>query len=159
MYFVVRLSTRLLASGALWPDPPGMAIRAKVVTETGRAGGLQDLVLRRLAELGDDSGPMPALQAVHAADGLISYESIRLIARGEHGGRLTDRTAQGLAKALRVPVEEVYKAAGLPMPNGPWQMPSRYEGLTARERAIVEDVAMAIVESYQRGRRDAGEDS
>lgn len=133
-----------------------MAISAAAaVTDRGPATGLQELVLRRLAELGDASGPMPALQAVQAAEGGVSYETVRQIARGEHGGRLTDRTAQGLARTLRVPVDEVYKAAGLPVPHGPWVMPSRYEGLTPRERTVVEDVAMIVSEAYLRGRRDA----
>lgn len=118
---------------------------------------MQHLVLARLAELGDASGPMPALQAVRAAEGLISFETLRAIARGEHGGKLRPRTAEGLAKALRIPVAEVYQAAGMQAPHGEWRLPPRLEQLRPRDRALVEDVATAIIEAYERGRREASD--
>jgi hypothetical protein len=124
------------------------------VSESGRSNGLQDLVLTRLRELGTEGEPMSALQAVAAADGLVSYESLRSIARGLHGGRLGARTAEGLAKALRVPIERVYAAAGVPAPSGPWDWPRKFERLSPRQRELVEQIAAALLESYEQGRRD-----
>lgn len=126
-----------------------------MVEETGVAR-LSELVLRRLRELGDATGPMGAREAARQSDGLVSYETLRNLARGvRHTGRITDRTAEGLSKALQVPLERVYEAAGIPAPQGRWEMPQRFDRLNPTQRALVEDVAAAILEAYDRGRRDA----
>lgn len=119
-----------------------------------QAEDLQELVLVRLQEMGDKTGPMSAREASRRADGLISYESLRLIARGMHGGGLTDRTAQGLALALDVPVGRVYAAAGLPPKGEHWEWPDRFERLPPAQRRLVEDVAGALLEMYDKGRRE-----
>ena len=118
-----------------------------------RPEDLQELVLRRLAELGDDSGPMSAREAVKAAEGRVSYELVRMIARGVHGGAITDRVAEGLALTLRVPVERVYRAAGSPTPGSRWDWPERFVKIPGPQRQIVEDVASAMLEMYDRGYR------
>jgi hypothetical protein len=60
---------------------------------TGRdVNELQDLMLRRLAELGVPGAPMSIRQATERARGLVSYEILRKVARGEHSGRITDST-------------------------------------------------------------------
>jgi hypothetical protein len=134
-----------------------MAIEVFPVTTNGdpaRREDLQELVLRRLAELGDSSGPMSAREAVRAANGMVSYELVRMIARGVHGGGVTDRVAEGLALTLRVPVERVYRAAGIPTPGTVWEWPARFSRVPNHMRPIVEDVASSLLEMYDRGYRD-----
>ena len=116
---------------------------------------LQDLILRRLAELGDENGPLTAREAARRAEGLVSYETLRNLARGvRHTGRITDRVAEGLARALQVPVRQVYDAAGVQQPGGQWQWPERFNRIPETQRRVVEDVAAALLEAYDRGRRD-----
>lgn len=125
---------------------------------TGDEGpsALQDLILTRLQQLGDRHGPMSAREAARRADGLVSYETLRVLARnGKHTGRITDRTAEGLSRALQVPVEKVYEAAGVPAPSGRWEWPERFARLAPTQRSLVEDVAAALLEAYDRGRREA----
>ena len=116
---------------------------------------LSDLILVRLAELGDENGPMSAREAARRAEGLASVETIRNLARGvRHTGRITDRVAEGLARALQVPVSRVYAAAGIRPPGERWRLPERFDRLPVEQRRLVEDVASALLESYERGRRD-----
>lgn len=115
---------------------------------------LQELIVTRLRELGDSTGPMSAREAARRAEGLVSYETIRNLARGvRHTGRLTDRVAEGLSKALQVPVTKVYEAAGVPEPGDRWVWPERFSRLTPAQRALVEDVAAALLEAYDKGIR------
>jgi hypothetical protein len=116
---------------------------------------LQDLVLQRLAELGTPGSPMSVRQATERARGLVSYESLRQIARGEHSGRIGDKTAEGLALALDVPVQDVYNAARVPRPLTRWQWPARFDRLDLAQRRLVEDVAAALLEAYEKGQRGA----
>jgi hypothetical protein len=82
-----------------------------------------------------------------------------MIARGVHGGAVTDRVAEGLSLALRVPVERVYRAAGIPTPGTRWDWPERFDKVPGPQRQIVEDVASAMLEMWDRGYRAArGED-
>lgn len=125
------------------------------MAEDAGVAGLSKLVLERLRELGDKTGPMGAREAARQADGLVSYETLRNLARGvRHTGRITDRTAEGLSRALQVPLERVYEAAGIPAPQGRWEMPRRFDRLNPTQRALVEDVAAALLEAYDKGRRD-----
>lgn len=116
---------------------------------------LQDLMLRRLAELGTPGSPMSIRQATERARGLVSYEILRKIMRGEHSGRITDSTAEGLARALDVPVQTVYDAARVPRPTSRWQWPARFDRLDQAQRRIVEQVASGFLEAYEKGLRDA----
>lgn len=116
---------------------------------------LQDLVLRRLAELGEPGSPMSIRRATERARGLASYETFRKIAHGNHSNRIDDRTAEGLALALDVPVQQVYDAAKLPRPQSRWQWPARFDRLDPAQRRLVEDLAGALLESYEKGLRDA----
>jgi hypothetical protein len=116
---------------------------------------LQDLMLRRLAELGTPGSPMSIRQATERARGLVSYEILRKIARGEHSGRISDSTAEGIARALDVPVQSVYDAARVPRPVSRWQWPARFDRLDVAQRRIVEDVAAGFLEAYEKGLRDA----
>lgn len=116
---------------------------------------LQQLVVRRLRELGGDTGPMSAREAVRGFEGLISYENLRLIARGVHQGNITDRTAEGLSSALRVPIAQVYAAAGVQSPGTRWHWPQRFDRLSPRQRELVEQLAASLLDAYEQGRRDA----
>jgi hypothetical protein len=107
---------------------------------------LQDLVLRRLAELGTPEGPLSLRDAADKSRGKISYETLRLIARGRHQGAINDRTAEGLAEAVDVPLALVYRTAGVP---------TRFDRLPGAQRKLVEDVAAGMLEMYDKGRRDA----
>lgn len=116
---------------------------------------LQDLMLTRLAELGVPGAPMSIRQATERARGLVSYEILRKVARGEHSGRITDSTAEGIARALDVPIQTVYDAALVPRPLSRWQWPARFDRLDQAQRRIVEDVAAAMLEAYEKGLRDS----
>lgn len=120
-----------------------------------QAASLAGLVAQRLSDLGDRSGPLSMNAAVNRANGRISYENFRRIARGEHGGQFTDRIAEGLALAIDVPLAEVYRVAGLPQPTGRWELDRKYDRLSLSERVVVENVAAALLSAYERGRRDA----
>lgn len=120
-----------------------------------QAASLAELVAQRLSDLGDRSGPLSMNAAVNRANGRISYENFRRIARGEHGGQFTDRIAEGLALAIDVPLAEVYRVAGLPQPTGRWELDRKYDRLSLSERVVVENVAAALLSAYERGRRDA----
>lgn len=126
------------------------------MSENGAAmQSLQDLVLTRMAELGDRSGPISAREVARRSNNLISYETLRAIARGLHSGRISDRTAEGLSIALQVPAARVYEAAGINQPVGRWQWPARFDRLDTAQRRLVEDVAGALLEAHEKGRRDA----
>lgn len=130
--------------------------RSDLVSESNRST-LQDLVLRRLQQLGDNTGPMSARAAAARSRGLLSYETLRLMARGDHSGRIEDKTAQGLAFALDLPLSEIYAAVETPQPTTRWEMPARFDRLTLAQRKIVESVAAAMLDAYERGQRDTSE--
>jgi hypothetical protein len=128
------------------------------MTESQRsseASSLAELVAQRLAALGDKSGPMSLRAAVERSRGRLSLENLRRMARGEHQGNFADRTAEGLALALDVPVAEVYRVAGLPQPSGRWEWDAKYDRLDLKHRRIVEDVADGFLDAYEQGRRQA----
>ena len=116
---------------------------------------LQDLAIRRLTELGDEAGPLGVRTAAERTRGLISYENLRKIVRGNHGGRISDRTAEGLALALDVPASHIYRAAGVPRPPSKFVVPQRLDRLTAAQRQLLLDIGSALLDAYDRGRRDA----
>jgi hypothetical protein len=120
---------------------------------------LQHLVLTRLAELGTKGSPMSARKAAERSRGDVSFHTLYAIAKGQHSGRITDRTAQGIAAALDVPVARVYDAAGAPRPQGRWLPPERLDRLTLDQRKLLEDIGYALLDAdakgYERGRLDA----
>lgn len=120
-----------------------------------RVNELQLLVLRRLNELGDSTGPMAARAAADRSRGAVSYETLRRIGNGTHSGRISDRTAEGIALALDVPVAQVYAAAAIPRPQSRWLWPERFDRLDTAQRQLVEEVAGALLEAYEKGLRDA----
>lgn len=131
-----------------------MEQQVRAVIEQGPPERLQALILRRLRELGTDAGPMSALEAVRRAGEPISYESVRYLARGQGRGKITDRTAEGLAKILEIPVADVYAAAGIPTPGHRWNPPERFDRLSDYQRSLIESMAAALLEAYDKGRQD-----
>jgi hypothetical protein len=111
------------------------------------ASNLQELVDRRLTELGSGRGPMSTRQAAARSDGKVSYETLRLIKIGQHSGSISQEVAEGIAQALEVPVADVLKLAGRRIPQGPFQLPRRAETLTKSERAVVLSVVDAILDA------------
>lgn len=127
------------------------------MAESTPVQSLQTLVLSRLQALGDETGPMTAREAARRSEGMVSYETLRNLARGvRHTGRITDRVAEGISLALQVPVAKVYEAAGAPVPGERWKWPQRFDRLDPAQRSLVEDVAAALLEAREKGRRDAG---
>ena len=124
-------------------------------SERDRVNELQDLVLRRLAELGVPGSPMSIREATRRSRSHLNYETLRKLARGEHSGDITDQTAEGLSLALGVPVEQVYRAARVPRPLSRWIWPAKYDRLDLDDRRLVEDVAGGFLEAYEKGLRDA----
>lgn len=120
-----------------------------------RVNELQDLVLRRLAALGDNTGPMSARAAAKRSRGAISFETLRSIARGTHSGKIADSTAEGIALALDVPVAEVYRAARVPRPRSRFVLPERFDRLDAAQRRLLIDFGSALLDAYEKGLRDA----
>lgn len=100
---------------------------------------------------------MSIRRATERAGGAPSYEIFRRIARGEHSGRISDDTAEGIARALDVPVQRVYEAASVPRPLSHWEWPARFDRLDLAQRRIVEEVAAGLLESYEKGLRDGRE--
>lgn len=107
---------------------------------------LQDLVITRLAELG-----ISARTAAKRSRGGVSYDTLYAIARGEHSGQLADRTAQGIADALDVPLGQVYDAAGIPRRQTRWLPPERFDRLTSAQRKLLEEMAAALLDADRRG--------
>lgn len=115
---------------------------------------LSELVQRKLLELGDGTRPLSFKRAADRADGKASHEIIRRIAKGVHSGRIDDTTAEGLSLALGVPVKKIYEVARVPRPQSRWVLPERFDRLDQAQRKIVEDVAAAMLEAYEKGLRD-----
>ena len=114
---------------------------------------LQELIRTRLAALGDRGQPMSHREAARRSRGAFSNETLSAILRGDHRGGITDRIAHGLAEALEVPVDDVYAAAAVPMPETRWRWPERFDRLPPAWRRQVEDHAAGLLEAYDKGRR------
>jgi len=119
------------------------------------ANELAELVVRRLAELGEPGQPMSIRRAAERSRGKVSHETLRQIAIGRHTNDITDTVAEGIAVALDVSVEQVYRAARVPRPRSKWQWPERFDRLDIEQRRLVEAFAAALLEAYEKGLRDA----
>lgn len=115
---------------------------------------LQDLIRTRQAALGERGRPLSLREVARRSGDAFTPELLSAIMRGDHRGGLRDTTALGLAKALQVPVAEIYEAASVQMPEGRWVLPPRFDRLNATQRDLVESVAAALLEAYDKGRRD-----
>jgi transcriptional regulator with XRE-family HTH domain len=123
------------------------------------ANQLRHLVLTRLAELGTPGHPMSARQAAERSGGGVSFHTLYAIANGRHSGRLTGRTAQGIADALEVPVSQVYDAAGVPRPQERWLPPEKLDRLSLEQRRLLEAVGVAMLDAYTKGYEQGASDT
>jgi hypothetical protein len=114
-------------------------------------GDLTALVQQRLAEL-----DLSVRAASLRSRGMVNYETLRKIARGLHSGKIADQTAEGLGRALDLPVSKVYEAARAPQPITRWKWPEKFDRLTLPQRRVVEDVAAALLAAHDREVRDGG---
>jgi hypothetical protein len=112
---------------------------------------LSALVQRRLRELGDGDRPMSYKRAADRSRGKVSHEIVRQIASGVHSGRISDRIAEGLALALEVPLTMVHDIARIPRPQSRWHWPERFDRLDPAQRKLVEELAGALLEAYEKG--------
>jgi len=119
---------------------------------------LQQLVERRLKELGGPRGPMSSRHAASRSEGKVSYETLRLLRIGQHSGSISREVAEGLALCLDLPLETVLGAAGQRIPLGPFVLPPRAETLTKSERAAVLSVVDAILDAADQIREDDEEE-
>ena len=115
---------------------------------------LAELVVRRLAELGEPGQPMSVRRAAERSRGKVSHETLRQIAVGRHSNDITDTVAEGIALALDVSVDRVYRAAKVPRPHSRWQWPERFDRLDLAQRRLVEELASALLDAYERGLRE-----
>lgn len=123
-------------------------------SERDRVNLLQEMILRRLAELGTPGSPMSIRAATRRSRDHLNYETLRKLARGEHSGDITDQTAEGLSFALDVPLQEVYAAARVPRPLSRWTWPAKFDRLDHDERRLVEDVAAGLLRAREKGLRE-----
>lgn len=117
---------------------------------------LQDLMERRLKELGQRRGRGEQISLHEAYDRLVAsgakdvptYEVFRRIRQGH--SKITDRTADALATMLGVDVDQVLVAAGQRPRLTRFELPMRADRLTESERKAVLGVVDAILEAGPR---------
>lgn len=111
---------------------------------------LRDLVLRRLDALGEGGRPLSFREAAERSRGLLTRSTIHSIATGKHSNRIDDKTAQGLAAFLDIPLDDVYVVAKLPRPGSRWILPTRFDRLSEPRRRLVEEVAANLLDLEER---------
>jgi hypothetical protein len=121
---------------------------------------LRQLVLRRLAEL--DPRPGKSLSHRDAAarsGGRISHATIGNITSGRHGGKLDDKTVEGLALALDLPRSEILRATyrSSQVVVRPFEAPESWQKLTHAQRKVVIAVGNGLLDAYEQGHDDAAE--
>jgi hypothetical protein len=124
---------------------------------------LQDLMERRLKELGQRRGRGEQISLHEAYDRLLekvgrdadvpTYEVFRRIRTSGHT-RITDRTADALATMLEVDVDQVLVAAGQRPRLTKFELPDRADRLTENERKAVLGVVDAILAASEQPRVD-----
>lgn len=107
---------------------------------------LQRLVKTRLKQLG-----LSYREAAKRSDGMASHATFYQLATGQHSGRVSDRTINGLALALELSAREVREAAGLGDQEEPpeFRLPKRAGRLTQRQRRVILAMVDALLEEEQ----------
>ena len=105
---------------------------------------MQELVANRLAEL-----DLSLRRAADKSGGLVSHAALNGIVLGKHGGRYEERTLQGIALALDVPLSKVQKTAELDA--GPsvteFRLPKKAGRLTPKQRQAVLKMVDALLDT------------
>lgn len=84
----------------------------------------------------------------------VSYATISKITKGNY--KPGEKTLQGLAPVLLIPIEELRTAAAVDEPGTPFRLPDWSSRLSAEERAAVEHVARVMVEAKDERRQRGG---
>jgi hypothetical protein len=114
---------------------------------------LAALIRRRLEELGDRSGPMSRREAARRSRGKISdFHLGNLINGTANPAGISNRIAEGIAAAIDVSIDEVFAAAHVARPMSRWVLPERFDRLPEAKRRLVEELAAALLHSYDEGR-------
>ncbi|QCR53245.1 hypothetical protein C1N80_06370 [Brachybacterium sp. SGAir0954] len=94
-----------------------------------------------------------ALQRIAESRGLtLSYATVDRILAGKYESRPQRNTIEALAVLSELPLEEVYEAAGIPLPMAPFseQVPEGADRLTVDQRRVVLDVIRGFVRDNDR---------
>lgn len=109
---------------------------------------------RRLREMGARRGRealslREAHEAIKDKDGRapVSYETTRQLFTGEHSGKISETTVDGLATMFDVAVSEITDAAGQRRRLGKFNLPRRADRLDDRERKVIVAVVDAILDA------------
>lgn len=111
---------------------------------------LEKFVAARLAELGDERGPLSYRAAADKAEGLISFQLLHLMATGQGPGRHSDRTLRGIALALDVPQAKIIELAGQAPRETEFRLPKKANKLTEKDRKAVEALVNALLDAHER---------
>ena len=112
---------------------------------------LQD-VARAAADKNGGKGGR-GLQRLANAKGLtLSYATVDRILNGKYESTPQRQTIEALAVLAEMPLEEVYSAAGLPLPMVPLaeQLPDGSDNLTTHQRRVVLDVIRGFIRDNDR---------
>lgn len=87
----------------------------------------------------------------HRVGDLITSGTLHRYADPQNTSLPDERTMEGIAAAIEVPIEDVWKAVGRPVHNlGPFVLPERAAGLTQKERRAVLAIVDALLAAKQR---------
>lgn len=112
---------------------------------------LQD-VARAAADKNGGKGGR-GLQRLADAKGLtLSYATVDRILAGKYESTPQRQTIEALAVLAEMPIEDVYEAAGLPLPMAPFadQLPDGSDHLTVSQRRVVLDVIRGFIRDNDR---------
>lgn len=112
---------------------------------------LQDVARTASARNGGKGGR--ALQRIAKSKGLtLSYATVDRIIAGKYESTPQRQTIEALAVLAEMPLEQVYEAAGLPLPMSPLaeQLPDGSDQLTVHQRRVVLDVIRGFVRDNAR---------
>ncbi|MER6531201.1 hypothetical protein [Streptomyces sp. NPDC001508] len=89
--------------------------------------------------------------------GMLTPANLSAIVTGKHGGKLTERTIDGLALALGLPRADIERAAGIyrERPAEPFKLPEELNRLNRKERALLEQMGLALLAAREEGRQGA----
>jgi hypothetical protein len=98
-------------------------------------------------------------QAAARSRGMLTHGSIGAIVTGKHGGKLSERTIDGLVLALGIPRTEIEKAIGIyrDRPAEPFRLPEELNRLNRKERSLLIQLGTALLAAREEGLEGAEE--